>query len=234
MATGAADVEAARRLRSEVVAGERGAPLPGSRTMDSLDADGWDEHCDHVLVHDDSTGAVVGTYRLLPPERAAALGRGHGDGGFDLSPHAALRPDLVEVGRACVRPGHRAGAVLPLLWAGITRYVLEGGYRYLGGCVSIPPDGGSATAAGVWEVVRARHLAPAALRVVPQVPVDVWTPAPTARPELPPLLRAYLRIGAHVCGPPALDAESGGADLYLLLRMVDVSPRLLRRLAAHA
>jgi putative hemolysin len=225
------EVQAAQRLRSEVIAAERGARLPAPR---DLDADGWDEHCDHVLVHDDSTGAVVGTYRLLPPERAAALGRGHGDGAFDLSPHAALRPDLVEVGRSCVHPDHRAGAVVPLLWAGITRYVRDGGYRYLGGSVSIPLTDGGATAAGVWDVVRERHLVPAALRVVPHVPVDVGTPVRGARPGLPPLLRAYLRIGAHVCGPPALAADSGTADLYVLLRMVDVAPRLLRRLAPQA
>jgi putative hemolysin len=50
---------------------------------------------------------------------------------------------------------------------------------------------------------------------------------------MPPLLRASLRIGAHVCGPPAHDAGLGTADLYVLLRLVDVPPRL-RRLAASA
>ena len=112
--------------------------------------------------------------------------------------------------------------------------MLEGGYRYLGGCASIPLADGGATAAGVWDQVRERHLVPAALRVVPYVPFDTGTPARPARLEMPPLLRAYLRIGAHVCGPPALDADFGTADLYVLLRMVDVAPRLLRRLAAQA
>jgi putative hemolysin len=55
-----------------------------------------------------------------------------------------------------------------------------------------------------------------------------------ARVALPALLRACLRIGAHVCGPPAHDGELGTADLYVLLRMVDVPPRLQRRLAPDA
>ncbi|MGY2129625.1 GNAT family N-acetyltransferase [Blastococcus sp. SYSU DS0617] len=234
LATSAAEVEAAQRLRHQVFAGECGARLLGPRAAEGLDDDGWDEHCDHVLVHDDSTGAVVGTYRLLPPERAAALGRGYSDGEFDLSPHAALRPDLVEVGRSCVYPDHRTGAVVSLLWAGVVRYALGRGYRYLGGCASIPLADGGATAAGVWDVVRERHLVPSALQVVPHVPFDVGTAVRPARPELPPLLRAYLRIGAHVCGPPALDADFGTADLYVLLRMVDIAPWLLRRLAAQS
>ncbi|SDF74680.1 Putative hemolysin [Blastococcus aurantiacus] len=234
LATTGAEVEAAQRLRYDVFVRECGARLLDPRAAAGLDADEWDEHCDHVLVHDDTTGAVVGTYRLLPPERAAGLGRGYSDGEFDLSAHAALRPDLVEAGRSCVHPDHRTGAVVSLLWAGVTRYVLGGGYRYLGGCASIPLADGGATAAGVWDEVRERHLVPEALRVVPHVPFDTATPARPARLEMPPLLRAYLRIGAHVCGPPALDADFGTADLYVLLRMADVAPRLLRRLAAQS
>jgi putative hemolysin len=234
LATTAAEVEAAQRLRYEVNVGECGARLPDPAAAVGLDADEWDEHCDHVLVHDERTGAVVGTYRLLPPERAAALGRGYADGEFDLSRHAAIRPDLVEAGRSCVHPDHRTGAVVSALWAAVTRYVLQGGHRYLGGCASIPLADGGGTAAGVWDLVRERHLVPEALRVVPHVPFDTGTPVRPARMEVPPLLRAYLRIGAHVCGPPALDADFGTADLYVLLRMVDMAPRLLRRLAAAA
>lgn len=58
------DVRAAQRLRHDVFAGEMGAllttPEPG------LDVDGFDAHCDHLLVRDTVTGQVVGTYRLLP------------------------------------------------------------------------------------------------------------------------------------------------------------------------
>ncbi len=41
-----------------------------------------------------------------------------------------------------------------------------------------------------------------------------------AVPELPSLIKGYLRIGSLVCGPPALDAEFGTADFFLLLDFV--------------
>jgi putative hemolysin len=230
LATDRAEVQACQRLRAEVF---RRGWLPFRRAAGGLDVDEWDELCDHVLVRDGFTGAVVATCRLLPPERAAALGRGHGDGGFDLTGHAAFRPDLVEAGRACLHPGHGAGTVLAALWSGVAGAVQEGGHRFLGGRVSIPLADGGATAAGAWDVVRARHLAPAALRVAPRVPFDVDAVARPVRLDVPPLLRAFLRIGAHVCGPPAHDAGLGTADLYVLLRMVDV-PSRLRRLSTSA
>ena len=234
LAADRADVRACQRLRAEVFGRRRRVGLPFLRSAEALDVDEWDELCHHVLVRDGSTGALVATCRLLLPGRAAALAGGHGDAGFDLTGHAAFRPDLVEVGRACLLPGHGSGAVVAALWSALAGVVERGGHRFLGGRVSIPLADGGATAVGVWDAVRTRHLAPAALRVAPRVPFDVDAPARPVRLDMPPLLRASLRIGAHVCGPPAHDAVLGTADLYVLLRMVDVPPRLRRRLAAHA
>jgi putative hemolysin len=234
LARAAADVAAAQRLRYEVFALECGARLDPFSALTRRDADEWDEHCDHLVVRDEVADEVVGTYRLLPPERAAALGRSYGDGEFDLRPHALLRPGLVEAGRSCVRAGHRNGAVISHLWAGVARYVAEGGYSHLGGCASIPLDDGGATARGVWNVVRERHLAPPGLQVRPYVPFDVDAPERPAPVTFPPLLRGYLRIGAQVCGRPAHDSAFGTADLYVLLRMSDVSLRTMRHLLGGA
>ena len=71
IADDANQVAAAQRLRHEVFAGELGATLPPG--VAGLDVDEFDEHCDHLIVRDDSTGEVVGTYRMLPP-RAAPTG----------------------------------------------------------------------------------------------------------------------------------------------------------------
>lgn len=220
LATTSSAVDAAGRLRREVVAGTGGA------------GDGWDGHCDHVVVHDEAGGRVVGTCRLLSPGRAAALGRSYGDGAFDLSRHTALRPGLVEFGRGWVHPDHRTGAVVPRLWAGVARYVLDGGHSHLAGCVSVPLTDGGATAAGLWDLlVRERRLAPAGLWVLPRVPFDVQhAPAHPGRLVLPPLWRAWLRIGGRVCGRPGYDAAFGTAEFYLLLAASDLDPRMVQRL----
>ncbi|MFI6034820.1 GNAT family N-acetyltransferase [Streptomyces sp. NPDC051315] len=222
-----ADVRAAQRLRHDVFAGEMGAlltsPQPG------LDVDPFDAYCDHLLVRDADTGQVVGTYRLLPPERAAVAGRLYSEGEFDLASLDGIRPGLVEVGRSCVHPDHRDGAVIGLIWAGIARYMVDRGHEWLAGCCSVPLADGGALAAGTWDRVRDRHLAPEAFRVRPLLP---WVPpagvALPARTEPPALLRGYLRLGAWVCGEPAHDPDFGVADLYVLLSMRRVNPRYLR------
>lgn len=222
-----ADVRAAQRLRHDVFAGEMGALL--STPQPGLDVDAFDAYCDHLLVRDTVTGQVVGTYRLLPPERAAVAGRLYSEGEFDLAPLGAIRSGLVEVGRSCVHPDHRDGTVIGLIWAGIARYMVQGGHEWLAGCCSLPLADGGTLAAATWDRVRAKHLAPEEYRVRPLLP---WDPDGVARPEqrteLPPLLRGYLRLGAWVCGEPAHDPDFGVADLYVLLPMSRVNPRYLR------
>jgi putative hemolysin len=226
LATDEADVRAAQRLRHDVFAGEMGAllntPQPG------LDIDAFDAYCDHLLVRDTETGQVVGTYRLLPPERAAIAGRLYSESEFDLGPLAGIRSGLVEVGRSCVHPDHRDGAVIGLIWAGIARYMIDGGHEWLAGCCSVPLADGGTLAAGTWDRVQAKHLAPEEFRVRPLLPWSAEGVARPARTELPPLLRGYLRLGAWVCGEPAHDADFGVADMYVLLPMSRVNPRYLR------
>ncbi|MDH6220744.1 GNAT family N-acetyltransferase [Streptomyces pseudovenezuelae] len=222
-----ADVRAAQRLRHDVFAGEMGAllatPQPG------YDIDPFDAYCDHLLVREEVSGQVVGTYRLLPPARAAVAGRLYSEGEFDLSPLDGIRPGLVEVGRSCVHPDHRDGTVIGLIWAGIARYMVDRGHEWLAGCCSIPLADGGALAAGTWDRVSAKHLAPEEFRVRPLLPWSADGVArPTGRVELPPLLRGYVRLGAWVCGEPAHDPDFGVADLYVLLSMRRVNPRYLR------
>lgn len=221
-----AEVRAAQRLRHDVFALEMGALL--STPEPGLDIDGFDAYCDHLLVRDTVTGQVVGTYRLLPPERAAVAGRLYSEGEFDLAPLDAIRSGLVEVGRSCVHPDHRDGTVIGLIWAGIARYMVDRGHEWLAGCCSIPLADGGLLAAGSWDRVRDKHLAPEEFRVRPLLP---WVPnhvTPAGRTELPPLLRGYLRLGAWVCGQPAHDPDFGVADLLVLLPMRRVNARYLR------
>ncbi|MEV1081219.1 GNAT family N-acyltransferase [Streptomyces sp. NPDC050211] len=221
------DVRAAQRLRHDVFAGEMGALL--STPQPGHDIDAFDAYCDHLLVRDTITDQVVGTYRLLPPDRAAVAGRLYSEGEFDLSALDPIRPGLVEVGRSCVHPDHRDGAVIGLIWAGIARYMVAGGHEWLAGCCSIPLADGGALAAGTWDRVQDKYLAPEEYRVRPLLP---WSAEGVARPatrtELPPLLRGYLRLGAWVCAEPAHDPDFGVADLYVLLSMRRVNPRYLK------
>jgi putative hemolysin len=221
-----AEVLAAQRLRYQVFAEEMGADLNSPEP--GLDVDYFDQFCDHLVVRDDNTGEIVGTYRMLPPERAAQSGRLYSDSEFDLSALSDLRGSLVETGRSCVHADHRSGAVVSLVWAGIARYMLLSGHRYLAGCASVPLTDGGSYAAGVWDVLRTKHYAPEGTRVMPLHP---WISDDVTRPSssvLPPLIKGYVRLGAQVCGPPAHDPDFGVADFFVLLDLQRIDERYLK------
>ncbi len=47
---------------------------------------------------------------------------------------------------------------------------------------------------------------------------------------MPPLIKAYLRFGATVCGEPAWDEAFQTADVLMLLPMAAMAPRFRARL----
>ncbi|WP_279580728.1 GNAT family N-acetyltransferase [Fodinicola feengrottensis] len=155
----------------------------------------------------------------------------YSDGEFDLTALEKCRPALIEAGRSCVHPDHRNGAVIGLLWAGIARYLVTSGGRWLAGCASVSLDDGGLLAAGVWGTAREMHLSDPELRVTPhhRWKVGAGVP-PLSNAGLPPLLRGYLRLGAKVCGPPAYDPDFHTADFFVLLDIEEANPRYLRRL----
>lgn len=234
--------EAAQRLRFQVFAGEPGFQMPDNGT--GLDADRFDEHCDHLLVRDEDTEQFVGCYRMLPPDKVAAAGGYYTATEFDLS---RLDPEgyrIVEMGRACVVPDHRNGSVLTLMWAGILHYIQLTGYDWVMGCVSVPmreapTDPAGVNVRGVRDMLLGRHSCDPERRVHPYNPVVVdgvsldELPAPS-RPKLPPLLRGYLRLGAEICGEPAHDPDFAVADFVALLGMETINTRYLERLQSAA
>ncbi|WP_024799483.1 GNAT family N-acetyltransferase [Nocardia sp. BMG51109] len=233
---------AAQRLRYQVFASEPGFTIPDN--TDGLDADRFDEHCDHLLVRDDATDRFVGCYRMLPPDKVAAAGGYYTATEFDLT---AMDPEgqrIVEMGRACVVPEHRNGSTVTLMWAGILHYIQLTGYDWVMGCASVPmrdtpADPAGVNVRGVRDLLLAKHGGDPARRVRPYRPVvvdgrpldELESPA---RPKLPPLLRGYLRLGAEICGEPAHDPDFGVADFVVLLGLETINRRYLDRLQSAA
>jgi putative hemolysin len=226
LASSRADVRDAQRLRYAVFGDEMGArltsPIPG------VDEDRFDAFCDHLIVRDRTTGEVVGTYRILAPRAAEAAGGYYSEQEFDLARLGHLRPGLVEVGRSCTHVDHRSGAVMMLLWAGLARYMLAGGYTHLMGCASVSMADGGHTAANLYRKVAKDCLSPLEYRVFPRCALPLEQLADDSEIEPPPLVKGYLRLGAYVCGEPAWDPDFNTADVLVLLPMSRVSPRYAR------
>ncbi|OCB28258.1 phosphohistidine phosphatase [Mycobacterium malmoense] len=242
LSTDAGMIEAAQRLRYDVFSSTPGFALANDH--ERRDVDRFDEYCDHLLVRDDGTGELVGCYRMLAPAGAIAAGGLYTATEFDIRAFDALRPSLVEMGRAVVRDGHRNGGVVLLMWAGILAYLDRYGYDYVTGCVSVPIGGepgdpGNGVPGrqlrGVRDFILGRHAAPPQYRVRPHRPVVIDgtalddIPAP-ARPSVPALMRGYLRLGAQVCGEPAHDPDFGVGDFCVLLDKGRADTRYLKRL----
>jgi putative hemolysin len=137
------------------------------------------------------------------------------------------------VGRACVDSRYRHGGVITLLWSALLRYITERGYAYVIGCASVSTNAGAAVAASICRQLLA-HQGPEEWRVFPYraFVLEGWPEVDDA--EIPSLIKAYLRLGAVVCGAPAWDAEFKTADLLVLLPVASVSQRYVNRLLRAA
>jgi putative hemolysin len=221
-------VRAAQELRYRVFAEELGAKL--STPIAGVDEDAYDPYCRHLVVRDEASGEVVGTYRILTPEAAREIGY-YSEGEFDLTRLRPLRPSLVEIGRSCVHPDHRTGMAITLLWAGLAHFMQRHGYEYLMGCASVSMADGGHQAASLHDSLSRGsigNLAPPEYRVFPRCPLPLGSLRRDLDVEAPALIKGYLRAGAWICGEPAWDPDFNTADLPMLLSMARVSGRYAR------
>ncbi|GAB3627114.1 GNAT family N-acetyltransferase [Pandoraea terrae] len=225
------ELREAQRLRFEVFAEEMGATLKGPA---GLDVDEFDEYCDHLLVRDQDTLKVVGTYRVLPPEQAKRLGRLYSESEFDLSRLEHLRPKMLETGRSCVHPSYRGGAVIMALWSGLADYMLRHGLETMLGCASVPMADGGHYAASLYRKLQASAMAPSEYHAVPRIALPVDELNATLEVEPPALVKGYLRLGARICGAPAWDPDFNTADFLTFFRLSDINPRYARHFLGAA
>ena len=215
----------AQRLRYRVFSEEMGARLSGPA---GLDVDAFDAYCDHLLVRDLDTLQVVGTYRVLPPHQAARIGRLYAESEFDVSRLTHLRPKLVEVGRSCVHPDFRNGAVIMSLWGGLAAYMMQNGYETMLGCASVGMIDGGHYAANLYTSLPPDALTAPEYRAFPHTPLPVEELRTGASVSPPPLVKGYLRLGAKICGAPAWDPDFNTADFLTLFRLSEINARYAR------
>lgn len=217
------EIKEAQRLRYKVFAEEMGAMLP--MNAEGLDVDEFDAYCDHLLIRDQDSLKVVGTYRVLPPHKAQEIGRLYSDSEFDLSRLDHLRPKLVELGRSCVHQDYRSGAVIMALWSGLAQYMQKNGYEIMLGCASIPMADGGHFAASLFNSLGNNQMAPTEFHAFPRLPLPLDKLNGGLDVQPPPLIKGYLKLGAKICSAPAWDPDFNTADLLTMLRLSEINPR---------
>jgi putative hemolysin len=221
--TDAAEIEAAQRLRFQVFNLEMKKGLQTSYER-GLDVDAFDAYCEHLIVRDSASKEVVGTYRLMLGSQARNNIGFYSEHEFDLARIKALDGELLELGRTCARRDSRDRALIPLMWDTIVDYARERGVRYIFGCGSLYTTD-AAEVSRYFALLRKKYYAPEAFRVNPApamafAGVDAapdWNDEAALFQRLPSLIKGYLRVGAWICGPPALDREFGTTDFFILL-----------------
>jgi putative hemolysin len=227
------EIRAAQRLRYQVFVEEMGARLKTEEP--GIESDRFDDYCQHLIVRDLAADSVVGCYRIMTDLQAVRAGGFYSQSEFDLTRILALPGRLMEVGRTCVHPDYRSGAVIALLWQGLARFMVINRFDYLMGCASIPLRHGTAEALTLYRELARTHLAPPEWRVYPRVPLPrVNLAGNTAKPRTPPLIKAYLRMGVKICGDPSWDPCFNVADLFILLAADDVRGRYARHFVNRA
>lgn len=230
-----ADLRAAQRLRYDVFVRELGG---GGALVDhaaGLEQDRFDPFFDHLLLHDDAVGQVVGVYRMLRAEQAEAAGQFYSEDEYDLSVLRASGRRLLELGRSCLHRDYRGGPAMFHLWNGLAAYVAEHRIDIMFGVASFHGTDVQALSQPL-SLLHHRHLAPASLRVAARAPhghsmnlmPEARIDRRAAMVEVPALIKAYLRLGGVVGDGAYVDHTFNTTDVCLILDTAAMSARQKR------
>lgn len=231
LAKNIAEVRQAQALRYHVFAEEMGAKLHSY--LPNHDVDHFDAYCHHLLVREKQTHQVIGCTRILTNERIQMAGGFYSESEFDLSPILNNLPGrFIEVGRTCVHPHYRNGNIISLLWSGLAHFMVENNFNYLMGCVSIPMPNNHYH--NLFTELQNKHGISPHLRVLPRNPLLRQGNQQDTTVTLPPLFKAYLRLGVQVCGDPCWDPDFQVADVFILVNQNNLQQRYMKHFVARA
>lgn len=234
------EIAAGQRLRYQVFYEEMAAQATPAMAALGRDFDEFDQLCDHLMVHDLTRAPgdqVVGTYRLFPQALAESHGQYYSESEYALRPTidrlaAEAGGRLLELGRSCVHPEYRNNATIQLLWRGITTYMVENQISYMFGCASLPGVDPDALAVPL-SYLHHNHLAPPEMRI--RALEDRYVPMNRLPAEgldmrralhaVPPLIKAYLRLGAYIGDGAVIDHQFGTTDVFILVPVARIAPK---------
>jgi putative hemolysin len=212
----------------------------GKTKENGIDVDEYDFLCDHLVIVEKKTNKIVGTYRMNCTDFSNDF---YSAREFDLSRIMEQPGIKLELGRACIHKDFRRGVVISLLWRGIADYMAQSHAQLLFGCASIKTEN-PRQAALIYKYFQAKGRIISEYMAPPTLPytmpkLDLWinyfqdpmTEAEIKEVEalIPPLCRAYLKIGAYIGGEPAWDAEFKCIDFLTILHREDLNRTLWKR-----
>lgn len=246
------DIKKAQRLRYHVFYEEMSAIPDALAMMSRRDEDPFDSICDHLLVVDHGKDAndrrwrrgpkIVGTYRILRQDIADMNDGFYSQGEYDVAPlieSMSGKCRFMELGRSCVLKPYRNRRTIELLWQGIWTYAREHGIGAMIGCASFEGTDPSRHAEAL-SYLHHHARAPErwAVRAHDNLYVDMnMLPASqlnarAAIKAMPPLIKGYLRVGAHIGDGAVIDHQFGTTDVFVILPVESIDARYFAHFGA--
>lgn len=225
------------RLRFNVFNLEMGEGLASS-FQTFRDEDAFDKFFNHLIIIDNNTDKIIGTYRMQTYEMALR-GNGfysHDEFKIEMLPRNIIKHS-VELGRACIDKNYRNSRVLFLLWRGLTNYMILTRKRYMFGCCSLTSQNPAEGMALYDDLLKNGHIrTDLKLTAQPFYRLEGFnkTKDITNKPAYPPLLRMYLRYGAKIIGVPAIDREFKTIDFFILLDIETIAKETFSMISGNS
>lgn len=227
LARDAAERAEAERLRYEVFVRELGGDGDLVDHAAGRERDRFDTVAEQLLLIDEARpegSRIVGLYRLLDDAGAARMGQFYTEDEFDLDPLKASGRRLLELGRSCLHRDYRGGTAMFRLWQGLAAHIEARGIEILFGTASFRGADPMMHAAPL-SLLGCDHLAAPELRVTSRQPEHAEMPAlpeldrAAAMRAMPPLIKAYLRLGGRVGQGVYADRAFNTTDVCMILDM---------------
>ena len=224
------------RLRSEVFSEDfnLGGNFP------DYDTDLYDSKAHILVVIEKKSQRIIGTYRLIEGLRSKDF---YSSSEFQIKKFLAMETGKkLELSRACIHPQHRNGAVILMLWRGIYSALNQLNADIMFGCSSISNIKKNHLVKIMGYLQENKHTIDNKWDVTPKSKFncnqsllshlyEINQPFSIAD-QVPPLLRAYLKIGAKVLSIPAYDKNFQCFDFFTILKVKEMNQATKRKLAA--
>lgn len=214
--------------------------LAGVQKATGMDYDIYDNYCDHLIIIDQQTNKIVGTYRLNCSKFGYDF---YIASEFEIEDWLdSQNKTVLELGRACIDQNHRRGIVISLLWKGIAEYMRRSNAEILIGCSSVKYES-SKTAAMIFKyfeekgVLSKNLVSPQEDYIIPDFTFWqmcyseglAYNQFKEIEDHIPSLLNSYIKSGAKVLSYPAHDKDMKCIDFVTVLDWSDLDERLIKK-----
>lgn len=221
------DFKGCLRLRYNVFVEELGAKTSPANRKERLERDEFDAFCQHIALIDTSIEPetldhVIGIYRFFTEQNIQRAGRFYSETEFDISNLKKSGRSLLEFGRSCVKYGYRNQNAMRRIWLTLANFVQKNNIGLIFGTVSFHGTDIEPIRPAL-AYLHHHHLAPPALRTkaigknavshnaYALTKFDIKTIAST----LPPMLKAYLKLGGFVGDGVWIDKDFNTTDVLI-------------------